>query len=87
MGHHHPHDHHGLQHGRRRRVLTAFVTWFKSDGGSVRFPRIEAPSPVRAICDLSACDRPASGSFDSARPDSVLYICDQHASEVRKWVG
>lgn len=39
-------------------------------------------------CDLPECDQPATQMFDSVRvDDGPLYVCNRHASDVRRWVG
>jgi hypothetical protein len=44
----------------------------------------EHPSP-RPLCDVMACDRPASGSYlQSARGGSAEFnVCDEHLSRPR----
>jgi hypothetical protein len=79
------HHHHGMSHGRRRRLLAAFFSRFKSDAGSISRAPTDAPSTAMT-CVLSACDQPGSARYDSARPNSELNVCDQHAAVIQRWV-
>ena len=44
------------------------------------------PAP-REVCDLSICDQRARQTFESVRVDGPMYVCDHHASDVRRWAA
>ena len=44
---------------------------------------MNAPEPVRDVCDLEWCDQPARVVFNTGI--GLLYICEGHASKVSEW--
>ena len=43
--------------------------------------------PPREVCDLTVCDQRAEQTFQSVRVDGPLYVCDHHASDIRRWAA
>ena len=65
--------------------VLVFVGKFIKAGGRKR-PEAVVCVP-REVCDLTICEQPARQTFDSVRVDGPLYVCDHHASDVRRWAA
>jgi hypothetical protein len=65
-------------------VAFGVLAWLADRNHPEPAPDLE---PVRDVCDLESCDRPASVIYDAHPSGGVLYICDYHAAVVREWVG
>lgn len=59
-------------------------TWIKA---GVREGPVSVRRPPQEFCDLTICHQRARQTFDSVRVDGPLYVCNSHASDIRRWAA
>lgn len=70
--------------GSLGKVLVFVGKFFRA--GARERPEAVLRAP-REVCDLTICDQRAMQTFDSVRVDGPLYVCDHHASDIRRWAA